>query len=72
MIHVTDWMSTILNLAGGVPPNDTDSIDQWSLISSKDEKPSARKGFIYDYVIKRDQDNRIAAGIRYKYFACNT
>jgi arylsulfatase A-like enzyme len=37
LFHITDWFSTLLNLAGSNDILDVDGIDQWTSITSKGE-----------------------------------
>jgi len=37
LIHVTDWLPTIVNLAGGSVPNHVDGVDQWNTLQNKAE-----------------------------------
>lgn len=37
LIHVTDWLPTIVNLAGGSVPNHVDGVDQWDTLQNKTE-----------------------------------
>ena len=64
LIHVTDWLKTIVNLAGGISPKNTDGFDQWSTITSKEPKENVRKEFIYDYVVNKKNSKQIHAAIR--------
>ncbi|MCL4137019.1 UNVERIFIED_CONTAM: hypothetical protein GTU68_063855 [Idotea baltica] len=59
LIHVTDWMATIVSLAGGILPPGTDSIDQWEAIARN--KTSPRREMIYNIDEKK---SGIQAGIR--------
>ena len=61
---MTDWLKTIVNLAGGISPTNTDGIDQWSTITSKEQKENARKEFIYDYAVNEKNRKQINAAIR--------
>lgn len=38
IIHVTDWLPTLITAAGGKPPNKIDGLDQWATIT-KAEQP---------------------------------
>lgn len=58
MIHVTDWYQTLVGLAGGVAPADTDGFDQWASLTSS--APSPRTQFIYNL----DDTEKFKAGIR--------
>ena len=60
MIHVTDWLSTIVHLAGGSQPNNTDSINQWEALTKNNS--SSRKEFVYDLLFGKN--NNIRAAIR--------
>lgn len=58
MIHVTDWYQTLVGLAGGVAPGDTDGFDQWASLTSS--APSPRTQLIYNL----DDTDKFKAGIR--------
>lgn len=64
MVHVTDWYKTIVGLAGGVAPEDTDGFDQWEAITTGAESP--RSSFVYniDKVTLEDNTTQINAAIR--------
>ena len=64
LIHATDWLTTIVNLAGGITPSNTDGIDQWSTITSKQPKENARIEFIYEFVSDLTRLN-VNGAIRY-------
>ncbi|XP_047480024.1 arylsulfatase B-like [Penaeus chinensis] len=58
MIHVTDWYQTLVGLAGGVAPADTDGFDQWASLTGS--APSPRTQLIYNL----DDTDKFKAGIR--------
>ena len=58
MIHVTDWLSTFVHLAGGKVDNERDGINQWEALLGKEDSP--RKEFIYNI----DDEDEVVAGIR--------
>ena len=41
LIHITDWVPTLVNLAGGSSKAPFDGVDQWSCLS--EGHPSARE-----------------------------
>ena len=45
LMHVADWLPTIMSLAGGEPSNEIDGVDQWEMISQG--KPSARTEILH-------------------------
>ena len=58
MIHVTDWLSTFVHLAGGKVEDGRDGINQWEALIGKENPP--RKEFVYNI----DDEEEIRAGIR--------
>lgn len=41
LMHITDWVPTLVNLAGGTIKSPVDGVDQWGMLSNGE--PSARK-----------------------------
>ena len=46
MIHVTDWLPTFVNLAGGKVNDKIDGINQWEALMGRENPP--RKELIYN------------------------
>ncbi|XP_042209997.1 arylsulfatase J-like isoform X2 [Homarus americanus] len=58
LVHVTDWYKTLVGVAGGVVPEDTDGVDQWAAITGS--SPSPRTNMIYNI----DNTTHFVAGLR--------
>nr|XP_045604443.1 uncharacterized protein LOC123762130 [Procambarus clarkii] len=46
LIHVTDWYRTLVGVAGGVTPPDTDGVDQWASLTGS--APPPRTHMVYN------------------------
>ncbi|KAB7507365.1 Arylsulfatase B, partial [Armadillidium nasatum] len=60
LIHTTDWMSTVVNVAGGSPPKNSDGFNQWEAINGQSNP--VRKEMIYN--INYNKHRGLQAGIR--------
>ncbi|XP_045123836.1 arylsulfatase B-like [Portunus trituberculatus] len=58
LIHVTDWFPTLVQMAGGVPPEGIHGVDQWSAIT--EAGLSQRSLMVYNI----DNTTGFAAGVR--------
>ncbi|XP_068209805.1 arylsulfatase B-like [Palaemon carinicauda] len=64
LMHVTDWYATLVGLAGGTIPENTDGFDQWEALTSG--SPSPRTSFIYniDNFIDPSNETQLNAALR--------
>lgn len=58
LIHITDWLPTLLGLAGGDVPAGGDGVDQWGAVT--EGAPAPRTHMVYNV----DKTDEFSAGIR--------
>ena len=54
MMHLVDWLPTLVNMAGGKVPAGTDGVNQWDMISNNEK--TARKEIVHN--IDEDKHGR--------------
>ena len=54
MMHLVDWLPTLVNMAGGKEPAGTDGVNQWDMISNNEK--TARKEIVHN--IDEDKHGR--------------